>query len=125
MWRKAAPAERTFIAGPSCVFGSDYGCNDPPTHKECARYALRVCPHLVAPGSVSVTIATPRYRLRCFNHAMPHPRHFRGRHVGYYWPARPYKHVEWWSEGKVVDRDEFLRALPTKQRRCETPSHNF
>ena len=39
---KLAPAERTFITGPSCVFGSDYGCNDPPMHEECARYALRV-----------------------------------------------------------------------------------
>jgi hypothetical protein len=64
---KLALAERTFITGPSCVFGSDYGCNDPPMHEECARYALRVCPHLVAPSNVSVAITAPRYRRRYVN----------------------------------------------------------
>jgi hypothetical protein len=61
---KLAPAERTFITGPSCVFGSDYGCDDPPMHEECAHYALRVCPHLIAPGSVSVVITALRYLRR-------------------------------------------------------------
>jgi hypothetical protein len=106
---RLAPAERTFITGPSCVFGSDYGCSDPPMHEECARYSLRVCPHLVAPGSVSVAITAPRYRRRYVRY---HPTHFRGREVADYWPHRPYKRVEWWSRGKqVIDRDEILALL--------------
>jgi hypothetical protein len=28
---KLAAAERTFITGPSCVFGSDYGCGERPS----------------------------------------------------------------------------------------------
>ena len=101
---KLAPAERTFITQPYGVFGSDYGCNDPPMHGECARYALRVCPHLVAPGAVSVVITAPRYRRR---QVEPYPPT-----IAEYWPYRPYKCVEWWSEGKqVVDRDEIFVLL--------------
>jgi hypothetical protein len=106
---RLAPAERTFITGPSCVFGSDYGCNDPPMHEECARYALRVCPHLVAPGSVSVVITAPRYLRRDVNYCAPR---FRERDVADYWPHRPYKRVEWGSKGKqVIDRDEIFALL--------------
>jgi hypothetical protein len=98
---KLAPAERTFITGPSCVFGSDYGCNDPPMHEECALYSLRVCPHLVAPGSVSVAITAPRYSRRYVNGYVPD-----------YWPHPPYKRVEWWIKGKqVIDRSEILALL--------------
>jgi hypothetical protein len=76
-------------------------------HEECARYALRVCPHLVAPGSVSVVIAAPRYQLR----HRPH-RVYVDVTDAYYWPHQPYKRVEWWSEGKqVIDRDEILALL--------------
>jgi hypothetical protein len=101
---KLEAAERTFITGPGGVFGSDYGCNDPPMHEECAHYSLRVCPHLVAPGSVSVVITAPRYRRR---HVESYPPT-----VADYWPYRPYKRVEWWSEGKnVVDHDEILALL--------------
>ena len=104
---KLAQAERTFITGPSCVFGSDYGCNDPPMHEECARYALRVCPHLVAPSSVCVVITAPRYRRRkVYNWPRP------PLDVAAYWPYRPYKRVEWWRKGKqVIDRDEILALV--------------
>ncbi len=105
---KLAPAERTFITGPSCVFGSDYGCGDPPMHEECARCSLRVCPHLVAPSSsVSIAITAPRYTRRQV-YSWPHP----PLDVAAYWPHLPYKRVEWWSEGKqVIDRDEILALL--------------
>ena len=105
---KLAPAERTFITGPSGVFGPNCGCGDPPMHGECARYALRVCPHLVAPGSVSVVITAPRYRLGYIRTL--------GTNANY-WPYRPYKRVEWWSEGKqVIDRDEILGLLAGETR---------
>ena len=101
---KLARAGRTFITAPSCVFASDYGCGDPPMHEECARYALRVCPHLVAPSrSVSIAITAPRYSRRHFK-IFPD-----------YWPHRPYKRVEWWSEGKeVIDHDEILALLASE-----------
>jgi hypothetical protein len=102
---RLAQAERMFITGPSCVFGSDYGCNDPPMHEECARYSLRVCPHLVAPSSsVSVAITAPRYSCRHLD--------VFACGVANYWPHRPYKRVEWWSEGKqVINRNAILALL--------------
>jgi hypothetical protein len=71
-------------------------------HEECARYSLRVCPHLVAPSSsVSVAITAPRYSRRHVNGYVPD-----------YWPHRPYKRVEWWSKGKqIIDRDEIFALL--------------
>jgi hypothetical protein len=123
---KLAPAERTFITVPNSVFGSDYGCNDPPMHEGCARYAMRVCPHLVAPSSVSVVITAPRYRKRCFNHHMPHPTHFQDREVGYYWPYRPFKRVEWWSEGRqIIDRDEILALLASETEKTRKAVAQF
>jgi hypothetical protein len=73
-------------------------------HEECARYALRVCPHLVASSSVSVAIAAPRYSRRHLD--------VFACGVADYWPHRPYKRVEWWSKGKqVIDREEILALL--------------
>ena len=122
---KLAPAERTFITGPSGVFGSDCGCGDPPMHGECARYALRVCPHLVAPGSVSVVITAPRYGAAASTTAAS-PTHFRGREVANYWPTGP---TSAWNGGARANRSSIVtrssRSSPAKRRRRETPSHNF
>jgi hypothetical protein len=97
---KLAPAERTFITGPIGMFGSDYGCSDPPMHDDCAHYALRVCPHLVAPGSVAVVITAARYR-QCTG------TDHRGCDLPYYRPQRPFQRLEWWREGEqIIDRDE-------------------
>jgi hypothetical protein len=105
---KLAPAERTFITGPSGVFGPKCGCGDPPMHAECAHYALRVCPHLIAPGVVSVVIAARRYRLGYIRTLVTNAN---------YWPSRPYKRVEWWLKGKqVTDRDEILALLAEETR---------
>jgi hypothetical protein len=74
-------------------------------HEECARYSLRVCPHLVAPSSsVSVAITAPRYTCRHLD--------VLACGAADYWPHRRYKRVEWWSKGKqVIDRDEILALL--------------
>ena len=85
---KLAPAERTFITGP----GANYQCADPPMHEDCAHYALRVCPHLVTTGSVSVVITAARYR-QCTSTDC------RGCNDTYYRPQRPFQRLEWWREG--------------------------
>ena len=120
---KLAPAERTFITGPSCVFGSDYGCDDPPMHEECAHYALRVCPHLIAPGSVSVVITALRYLRRYvgadyWSYMTPD--------AADYWPVRPHRRMEWWREGKqIIDRDEILALLAGETERTRNAVARF
>lgn len=41
---------RWFVGGPLSAFSSRGLFIDPPTHDECAHYALRVCPYLAAPN---------------------------------------------------------------------------
>ena len=95
-------------------------------HGECAHYALRVCPHLVAPGSVSVVITAPRYRRRYINDYEPHPTRFRGRDVADYWPYWPHKRVEWWSEGKqIIDCDEILALLAGETEKTRSAVAQF
>ena len=117
LWGQAGAAERTFITGPG-VFGSDYGCNDPPMHEECAHYALRVCPHLIAPSSVSVVIAP-----RATGATLATPRRATSTSTGLTGPTSARNGGSGGKRSSPVTR--FLRSSPANQRRRETPSHNF
>lgn len=47
-------AELWFVGGPMCIQNRIFG--DAPMHQECARYAMRVCPHLsIAPKGYRTT----------------------------------------------------------------------
>jgi hypothetical protein len=43
-----------------------------------------------------------------------------------YWPVRPHRRVEWWSEGKqIIDRDEILALLAGETERTRNAVARF
>jgi hypothetical protein len=48
--RRLTRNEVWFIGGPRCFTDPNGAFVDPPSHEECARYAIRVCPYLAAPS---------------------------------------------------------------------------
>jgi hypothetical protein len=120
---------RWFIGGEKSAFHPHGAYIDPPMHKECAHYALRVCPYLAAPSYAKLldgaTLAADDPVLTINQTAIISPStadevrpalfvavHARGQssHAapggGVIRPARPYIAVEYWRHGEQLAREE-------------------
>lgn len=107
-----------FVGGPLCaVNGLFY---DPPTHKECAEYALQACPHLARlkgrfaripdsiPGAAHIVIGALASDEKQDIFALMHTTDFTfGRdHAGMMLikAKLPWLDVAWWREGKRIEQ---------------------
>jgi hypothetical protein len=111
------------IGGPLSAFHPDGAFNDPPVHKECGEYALRVCPYLVyssykgwADASKleqrfeGVKLADPtqmdiRVPFFAFVKIMAFQTNVRPPHRAII-PLRPYLEVEYWRDGARITEKE-------------------
>jgi hypothetical protein len=117
---------RWFIGGEKSAFHPQ-GCYiDPPTHAECARYALRVCPYLASPTYASLiagrtvpagiktldvtAVISPdtadEVRPALFVAVLARGQRAKPTEAGpVLVPARPYITVEYWQHGQQLARE--------------------
>lgn len=112
-----------FVLGPMCTINKLI--SEPPSHKECAEYALKVCPFLTRPRMRRNEKGLPDQYVeaagfhndrnpgimalwitRSYQPFRPHA----GRD-GVLFRVGPYERVEWWKEGRRATRDEAVAAL--------------
>lgn len=115
---------RWFVGGPKSAFHPAGAYNDPPMHRECVVYALQVCPYLAAPswshevgilkyqqsvgrrgvvGVVDPTVMPDRPNV--FVAVMAVGQKLVGGSVQTcVVPARPYRRVEFWQAGVLLDQ---------------------
>jgi hypothetical protein len=125
--------ERWFVGGPLSAFHAHGAYHDPPMHRDCLHYALRVCPYLAMASYThridTRTIKTPIERTRFFidnTQVAERPEifvavcttgqevRFKGTHPRapvYVIPHRPYKRVEFWRNGKQISETEGMRLV--------------
>jgi hypothetical protein len=121
---------RWYVGGPMSAFHPAGAYSDPAIHRECARYALQVCPHMAAPAYTNrIDIGTYADRSRAIlidqtqiakrpeiyvavmtTSAQVRPQ------LGppYYVPKRPYLRVEYWRHGSEIAEAEakpYLQGL--------------
>jgi len=111
-----------FVLGPMCTINKII--SEPPSHKECAEYSLKVCPFLSRPRMRRNTKELPDHK---HSAGLPQERNpgmcalwitrsyqpFRP-HVGQdgvLFRVGPYEQVIWWKEGRPANRAEALAAL--------------
>jgi hypothetical protein len=75
---------KTFVIGPMCVLNRITA--EPPSHRECAVYAARVCPFMTTPGMVRRTANLPE------GHGQPPGQHSDGNPgVSVLWTTKRYR----------------------------------
>lgn len=125
---------RWMVGGPISAFDEHGAYSDPPLHKDCAHYALQVCPYLAAPrylkridGKTVDPEKMPEARLGFYNPTQPelaarpdffaavmttgqrytdHENYPPGTILGFVIPQRPYRAIEFWEHGRQVPWDD-------------------
>jgi hypothetical protein len=120
---------RWFVGGQRSAFDPHGAYIDPPMHRECAHYALRVCPYLASPTYASLihgnTMPSDDRALLIDQTEIESPStahevrpplfvavHARGQRFhptpagGLIFPTRPYIVVEYWQHGWKLAQDE-------------------
>lgn len=119
---------RWFVGGPGSAFHEHGTYMDPPLHRDCMHYAMRVCPWLAAPrysGRIDArTVREPEPRRLFIDDTQIATRPPVFVCVGateqtintkgslgptYVTPQRPYHAVEFWKEGKRLSETEGRR----------------
>jgi hypothetical protein len=114
-----------FVGGPGSALHPHGAYIDPPLHKECAEYALKVCPYLAAPrysGRVDdrTLKAADRARIPILIDRTMYPERpplfVCGMTIGmtvteslYLVPKRPWRVLEYWRGGEMLDPIEGRR----------------
>lgn len=122
---------RWFVGGPLSAFHEHGTYMDPPLHRECMHYGLRVCPYLALPSYTkridARTVRDPEPN-RIFmdqTHIPARPVVFvcvgatgqSIRNTGdplspiYVTPKRPYKAIEHWKDGRQISQAEAMALL--------------
>lgn len=132
---------KAFVVGPMC--GINRTSAEPPSHLECAEYAVKACPFLVRPkmerrdagkpeGAASVGgISIPRNPGVTLIWVTKHWELFNAPNEkgepGYLIEFGAPEHVLWFSEGRKATRSEVLASiesgLPALEAMCETDHH--
>ena len=110
---------RIFVVGPSSTMTQSSG--EPPSHVECAQYAVMVCPFLLQPGRPYRDEGKPIEVAHADGHMKRNPG------VIALWNTRKYSAIQagngvlfrmgqpssvaWWSQGRPATRVEVSRAL--------------
>jgi len=116
-------ARLAFVLGPMCTINNII--SEPPSHRECAEYAMRACPFLARPRMRRNAKDMPtKYVEAAGLHADRNPgvmalwmtRSYKmvnayAGNAGVLFRVGPAEHVEWWREGRHATRDEVLEAL--------------
>jgi hypothetical protein len=113
---------RWYVGGPACAFHKRGAYLDPPMHRECAHYALQVCPYLAAPryaklidGRTLDPAKAPSLVLLDSNVDNSRPALFVavmaiGHKIvmpeGYTRPRRPLRRIEFWQHGRQISREQ-------------------
>jgi hypothetical protein len=112
---------RWFVGGPLSAFHDHGAYIDPPMHRECAHYALKVCPYLALPsyqGRVETRTLAPDdpTPILIDNTMIPErPAIFvcamaTGQKItenrAYVVPKRPFVTIEFWRDGAQISHDE-------------------
>lgn len=105
-----------FVGGPACIQSRAF--TDLPMHRDCATYALQVCPFLAAPkfaysrslsGDVRVMESVSSHRPEKFALAMSRGVELRRLGDDLVLLAAPFTSVEWWQggvpQGQVLGKD--------------------
>ena len=133
--------ERWFVGGPESAFHEFGAYADPPMHRECAHYALRVCPYLAAPNYSGLvgdrTLRGPLEPGRILMDTTQDPdrpplfvlvgstatllagkpeERGPGMISPYVRPRRPYVDIEFWRSGQQLRSAIGLRELSPEQR---------
>jgi hypothetical protein len=113
-----------FVGGPGSALHPRGAFIDPPMHRECAEYALKVCPYLAAPrynGRVDdrKLSAADRARMIIIDRTMLPERPplfvcamtigMTVTRTSYLVPKRPWHTIEFWREGEKLDDDLGMR----------------
>jgi hypothetical protein len=112
-----------FVLGPMCTINKLI--SEPPSHTECAEYALKVCPFLTRPRMRRNEKDLPSEYVEAAGvHAARNPgvmamwitRSYRpfnpqAGNPGVLFRVGPYERVSWWKEARPATRDEVLDAL--------------
>ena len=118
---------RWFVGGPGSAFHPNGAYFDPPMHRVCMHYALRVCPYLAAPvysGRIDAkTVKTPQANTVLFEDRTMDPNRpvvfvavSTASHTikwPYLKPNKPYINVEYWRSGKMISEKEAKQELET------------
>jgi hypothetical protein len=131
--------ERWFVGGPVSAFDPNGAYADPPMHRECLHYALRVCPYLAAPNygkridmrTVPAEHITETRLMIDTTQDPDRPKLFvavgsNGTLRGgprddrllspYVRPRRPYNDIEFWQAGRQLRTEIGLRQLTPEHR---------
>jgi hypothetical protein len=112
-----------FVGGPGSAFHANGWYFDPPMHRMCMHYALKVCPYLAMPEYTkridARTVREPQPATRIFLDRTQDPQRplvfvavstatviVKWPHIK---PERPYINVEFWRGGKQITRKEAIR----------------
>lgn len=112
-----------FVLGPMCTINKVI--SEPPSHRECAEYALKVCPFLTRPRmrrnekdlpTDHVEAAGRPFERNPGISAMWITRSYRpfkahGGNQGVLFNVGPAEQVQWWKEGRLATRQEAMTAL--------------
>jgi hypothetical protein len=111
---------RWSVGGPLSLLDERGALIDPPMHYECSHYALRVCPYIAAPNySKRVDAKTvPKDEALIYMDPTEIPRrpdvfiavmhigqtfHKEGRFIRFIRPNRPFRQIEYWRQGTMLD----------------------
>lgn len=113
----------SFVLGPMCTINRII--SEPPSHRQCAEYAMKACPFLSRPRMRRNTVDMPaKYREAAGLHSDANPgvmalwvtrsykpvNAYTG-HPGVLFKVGPWDEVQWWREGRHATRDEALDAI--------------
>jgi hypothetical protein len=124
---RALLRRRWFVGGPRSAFDPHGAYNDPPMHRECMRYALKVCPYLAAPRYGrrldTATLAADEIERRIFLDAtqiaerpvlfvaVMADRQDLIPPLYYVRPRKPYLAVEYWQTGRELPAQQGERIV--------------
>jgi hypothetical protein len=110
---------KSFAIGPMCVVNRI--SSEPPSHRDCAAYALQACPFLTRPNAVRREAGLPAEMTHAGEMILTNPG------VGALWVTEKFKIVEveggqlmelgdpsevtWWREGRTATRGEVIGAM--------------
>lgn len=105
----------SFVVGPMNVINRM--TPEPPSHRECAEFAVKACPYLILPASRRRDKNVPEGTELPAGNMVDHKptavviwitKHWRPTRVsnGYLIEMGPPTEVSWWKEGRVATRDE-------------------
>jgi hypothetical protein len=116
-----------FIGGPQSAFHPNGAYIDLPVHKECGIYALQHCPYMAYTKYISKTplgeIESSIEGLKLYNPTMDSNRlkyfvfiktaNYKVTELDVYrrfiYPEKPYIEIEYWADGKKIDKKEVKR----------------